>query len=358
MPFSPERTQLIKARIKEKLSTRSLDAWQRSFLTNMDQKFTQYGEKTRLSTAQCRKLHEILGIELTDSQSAKQPKPSRVPSKVASKSRSRRSAPVNPLRIINAPRRAIRRVERQLFVPVLIVFGLVTLLSAFFDTEPEYRATGTSIGEAPSVWYVTGTNVNQRSGPGTNHAVMGQLAQGAKVRLLNRQNGWSKISSRLGEGWMSSSYLSQNRTSGATQSTAAPSAYPYFEFQTLRASQVRIIDGDTIAVPGLSADVRLVGFNTPETYRAKCTAEKNLGNRATARLRQLVSTAASIQVRRVACACKPGTEGTKQCNFGRLCGTLLVDGRDVGSILIGERLAVPFRCGKTSCPRKPSKWCQ
>ena len=187
---------------------------------------------------------------------------------------------------------------------------------------------------------------------------MGQLLEGSKVKLLDRQSGWSKISSSLGEGWMSSNYLSQNRASVTANSAGAQSTYSYSEFQTLRARDVRIIDGDTISVPGLSANVRLVGFNTPETYRAKCTAERKLGDKATARLRQLVSSAASVQVRRVACACKPGTEGTRRCNFGRYCGSLLVDGRDVGKILISERLAVPFRCGRTSCPRMSGDWCQ
>ncbi|MEH6952709.1 hypothetical protein V4R08_15670 (plasmid) [Nitrobacter sp. NHB1] len=30
---------------------------------------------------------------------------------------------------------------------------------------------------------------------------------------------------------------------------------------------------------------------------------------------------------RVACACRPSTEVTSRCNFGRLCGVLTVDGR-------------------------------
>src|SRR5439155_25000015 len=59
---------------------------------------------------------------------------------------------------------------------------------------------------------------------------------------------------------------------------------------------------------------------------------------------------------RVACACRAGTEGTRNCNYGRLCGSLSIGGRDVGSILISEGLAHPYVCGATSCPqRRP--WC-
>jgi hypothetical protein len=61
---------------------------------------------------------------------------------------------------------------------------------------------------------------------------------------------------------------------------------------------------------------------------------------------------------KVACSCKPGTEGAARCNYGRSCGTLRVSGRDVGQILIVEGLAVPFRCGATNCPPTPSPWCR
>jgi hypothetical protein len=35
-----------------------------------------------------------------------------------------------------------------------------------------------------------------------------------------------------------------------------------------------------------------------------------------------------------------------------------VDGVDVGATLIGEGLAVPYRCGQTSCPPRPQAWCR
>jgi hypothetical protein len=49
-------------------------------------------------------------------------------------------------------------------------------------------------------------------------------------------------------------------------------------------------------------------------------------------------------------ACHPGQEGTRNCNYGRLCGSLSIGGRDVGNILISEGLAHPYICGATSCP--------
>src|SRR5690606_7895362 len=100
----------------------------------------------------------------------------------------------------------------------------------------------------------------------------------------------------------------------------------------------------------------LVGFNAPETRRAKCREESELGGKATARLRQLVRNG-KLDFNYVACACPPGTEGTFHCNFRRKCGILKSDGRNVGTILISEHLAVPFVCGSTRCPKMPRPWC-
>ena len=117
-----------------------------------------------------------------------------------------------------------------------------------------------------------------------------------------------------------------------------------------------VTDGDTVRMSD-GTRVRLVGFNTPEKFEPRCSREAALGNRASERLKELVMSGAPI-VTRVACSCKPGTEGTNTCNYGRRCGTLSVDGRDVGEILISEGLAVSFVCGDTSCPPTPRPWCR
>ena len=44
-------------------------------------------------------------------------------------------------------------------------------------------------------------------------------------------------------------------------------------------SDIRVIDGDTIRVYHQQPNVRLVGFNAPETRRADCTAEFELGSK-------------------------------------------------------------------------------
>jgi endonuclease YncB( thermonuclease family) len=121
-------------------------------------------------------------------------------------------------------------------------------------------------------------------------------------------------------------------------------------------NDVRVIDGDTIRVHQKQPNVRLVGFNAPETRRAQCDAERELGDRATRRVRDLVREG-RLDFKFVACSCAPGAEGTLACNYGRRCGTLKADGRDIGAILIAEGLAVPFQCGATRCPPTPRPWC-
>jgi endonuclease YncB( thermonuclease family) len=117
--------------------------------------------------------------------------------------------------------------------------------------------------------------------------------------------------------------------------------------------RLEILDGDSIRTG--SQVYRLVGFNTPESGHAQCPRERLLAAKATNRLQQLVASGA-LDLRRVPCACPRGTEGTGQCNYGRLCATLTVHGRDVGSTLIAEGLAEPYVCGPTSCPPRKS-WC-
>ncbi len=119
-------------------------------------------------------------------------------------------------------------------------------------------------------------------------------------------------------------------------------------------SQIEVIDGDTVRFQGVA--YRLSGFDAPEVGdKARCDYERRLADAATVRLRNLIA-GGDARLVRVACACRPGQEGTRNSNFGRLCGSLSIGGRDAGNILISEGLAHPYICGATSCPqRRP--WC-
>jgi endonuclease YncB( thermonuclease family) len=116
--------------------------------------------------------------------------------------------------------------------------------------------------------------------------------------------------------------------------------------------RIEVIDGDTVRFEG--AMYRLTGFDTPERGdKARCDNERTRAEAATTRLRALIASG-DARLTRVVCSCRPGQEGTKNCNYGRLCGSLSIGGRDVGSILIGEGLAHPYACGATTCPPRLS----
>ena len=122
-------------------------------------------------------------------------------------------------------------------------------------------------------------------------------------------------------------------------------------------ADIWVIDADTIRVHNKQPNVRLVGFNAPETRNANCSAEAELGARATRRLRDLVR-AGGLDFEYIRCACPEGTQGTFACNWRRNCGSLRANGRDVGTTLIAEGLAVPFVCESTRCPTTPRPWCR
>jgi endonuclease YncB( thermonuclease family) len=84
-----------------------------------------------------------------------------------------------------------------------------------------------------------------------------------------------------------------------------------------------------------------VGFDTPETYRAECVSEKQRGDRATARLRELVVSATEITL----------DVQQSRDKYGRFLGSLMTDGDDVGDILVREDLARRYTGGQ----RQP--WC-
>jgi endonuclease YncB( thermonuclease family) len=128
--------------------------------------------------------------------------------------------------------------------------------------------------------------------------------------------------------------------------------------EAIKPSQIFVVSGDTIEVFNRRPAVALLGFKAPERRpaRAQCAAERELGSKVTQRVRELTN-AGSLDYEARKCACEPRTQGTSRCNLGRGCGVLTVNGRDLGQILIEEKLAVPFVCSETRCPPPPNPWC-
>ena len=114
---------------------------------------------------------------------------------------------------------------------------------------------------------------------------------------------------------------------------------------------VRVIDGDTVAVDA-SADmppelanlsVRLGGIDTPEKgRRAKCAAERQAGQAATAFTMAAIEDARQVLVRDP----KWGKYG------GRVLADLILDGRSLASDLIAAGHARPYDGGRRA------GWCE
>jgi micrococcal nuclease len=112
-----------------------------------------------------------------------------------------------------------------------------------------------------------------------------------------------------------------------------PAASPANE-ETVAATSLRIIDGDTLEDTASDTTYRVVNIDTPETgSRARCSNERSLGARATDQVRALVSRAAAIEFRPTG----------RIDRYGRTIAFVLIDGRDLGEMLIAEGLARPWR---------------
>jgi endonuclease YncB( thermonuclease family) len=99
-----------------------------------------------------------------------------------------------------------------------------------------------------------------------------------------------------------------------------------------------VVDGDTIWLEGKK--IRIADIDAPETHDPHCQSEKDLGDRATTRLQQLLDS---------------GTVTLQSVDrdhdiSGRELRLVLVDGHSVGDTLVSEGLARWYAGG-----RRP--WC-
>ncbi|MDE8762571.1 thermonuclease family protein [Rhizobium sp. CBK13] len=89
-----------------------------------------------------------------------------------------------------------------------------------------------------------------------------------------------------------------------------------------------VVDGDTMWIGGQK--VRVADIDTPEVSEPRCSSELALGNKATARLVELVNEG-PFELK-----AWPGRDEDK---YGRKLRVLVRDGRSLGDILVSEGLA-------------------
>jgi murein DD-endopeptidase MepM/ murein hydrolase activator NlpD len=68
-------------------------------------------------------------------------------------------------------------------------------------------ALGAPRTQAPTVGTVTASALNLRSGPGTGYRILATLPRGTQGTVLSQSNGWYKISTNRGTGWVSGRYF-------------------------------------------------------------------------------------------------------------------------------------------------------
>ncbi len=98
-----------------------------------------------------------------------------------------------------------------------------------------------SLAASAETAVISGSSVNVRSGPGTSYDNIGSLSKNTSIDILERQNGWIKISFNGAEGWVAE-YLT-----GQRPSTAGVSADFYIngDWAAFEASPISV-DGYTL----------------------------------------------------------------------------------------------------------------
>jgi endonuclease YncB( thermonuclease family) len=123
------------------------------------------------------------------------------------------------------------------------------------------------------------------------------------------------------------------------------SRIPAQPVETVDGRTLIVLNGDTVSVPGKDR-IRLFNVDAPATVDFRCERELILGLRTKQRLAQLLrSGPVSIERR-------------DKDPYRRTLGYLrLGDGRDVGRVLLAEKLALPYRPDRAGTVEHLAVWC-
>jgi len=110
-------------------------------------------------------------------------------------------------------------------------------------------------------------------------------------------------------------------------------------------SAIVVVDGDTVKFG--SETVRILNIDAPESFRSRCDDELVAGLRAKERLAHLVRVPRLEIVR-----------NGQHCYRRTLVTLVLPGGRDVGTILIREGLALPWKDGRRAKAAWVKVWCR
>lgn len=192
-----------------------------------------------------------------------------------------------------------RRWRRRLSLPAVVVCGLLIALGSVSTIPQPAAPTMTSRSSSAAIVTTAAPAFVSASAPPAGFVVL-RPKQASSQAGKPRSGAWPRCSSR---------------------------------------SSSCVIDGDTIRLSGIT--IRIADIDAPETGGARCASEKELGDRATIRLAELLGQG-EVTLRAYG--------GRDLDRYGRSLRVVERDGRSLGSILVAEGLARPWT-GK----RRP--WC-
>lgn len=91
-----------------------------------------------------------------------------------------------------------------------------------FSNDQGAGNTSSSSSKKYTRYVDVNTSLNVRKGPGTNYSIVDSLTDGEKVTVYETKNGWSRIGSSR---WVSSEYLTSNKSSSSTSYSTTVGAY-------------------------------------------------------------------------------------------------------------------------------------
>lgn len=109
--------------------------------------------------------------------------------------------------------------EKRLPIKKTLSKGLISasiLASSLLLPQLPINFSNQTVVQAATNYTVTATNLNVRSGAGTNYSRIGSLRQGSAVQVIQKlSNGWYKISYNGKTGYVSGQYIKENSSSPA-----------------------------------------------------------------------------------------------------------------------------------------------
>lgn len=114
--------------------------------------------------------------------------------------------------------------------------------------------------------------------------------------------------------------------------------------ETVPAGTLIVVDGDTVKIG--RQRLRLTAIDAPEIEHARCRTERRAGERAKARVVELL-------------AAEPATirYSGRDDRYRRPLVDLSVPAGDLGAILMAEGLALPYRGGRAAWSERAAHWC-